>query len=118
MLKRPFWVLMAVLCIVFSSASKRLIEQKLAPYFTSSEALGKKVKDGSRDKREFFKSTVQSEKQSPDNPGLDFSFPLATLIAVALIFLSGKDFSPTRYSRLPQLVAPLPLYLQIRKLQV
>lgn len=119
MLKRPLWVLMAVLCIVFSSASKRLIEMKMAPYFTVSQALGKKIKDGSREKREIYKSVIQPEKKHAGNNIPEFLFFLTALTSLAFILSYGRYYFQKGFAMQPYVTAnSLPLYLRVHRLQV
>jgi len=122
-LNHPQWLLMAVFCIVFSSASKRLIELRSDQRFyhscTSSQNIGKKLKDGSRDKREFFKTFVQSEKQHADNTIPGFLFFLSAFVSLAFIFLFNSYIRYFRFTRQPVIaVSAVPLYLQHRRLQV
>ena len=117
--KRFFLIVLALCCIVFSSASKKLIELKLAPYFTVSQALGKKIKDGSREKREILKLFVQSEQHSSDVSHPDVLFFMPALIALAFMFFGGILYRQTAFSkRQTASVNALPLYLHIRRIQV
>ena len=119
LLRRPFWILMAVLCIVFSSASKRLIELKMAPYFTASQALSKKLKDGSRDKREFLKSFIQSEKQNADSSIPELLFLCDALFAFAIIFFGCRNSGQKGFTGLSFVSISSPrLYLNQHRLQV
>lgn len=118
-LARPFWIMMAVFCIVFSSASKKLIEQRLAPFFTVSQSAGKKIKDGCRDKRDSFRLYVQSEKKSADT-----SIPEILFLLPALVYLAGLRFYRSDYSFcISKTLAAahcssLPLYLSDRNLRI
>jgi hypothetical protein len=119
-LKRPLVILMALLCIVFSSASKRLIEQRLAPYLTVSQTLGKKIKTGSRDKRHFFNAQIAPEHQAAPDLAPDLLFLVSSLAAAVLTFIFGARYT-TVFSSAFQ-VAPsataVPLYLRAHNLRV
>ena len=118
LLKRPFWILMAVMCIVFSGATKKLIEQKMAPYITISQALGKKIKDGSKDKRDCFKLVVHSEQQNADTAIPGILFFLSALIAIAGILFGTLLVHKVAIRKSPFTIAILPLYLRTHRLQV
>jgi len=120
LLKQPLWLLMAVLCIVFSSASKRLIEvraeQRFSHNSSASPATSKKIKDGSRDKRQFLQTFIQSEKNA-DSSIPEFLFFLSAL--VFLSFISSGVYNPVSFTKQPVISSgAIPLYLQVRKLQV
>jgi hypothetical protein len=118
-LKRHFWVLMAVLCIVFSSASKRLIEMKMAPYYTVYQALGKKIKDGCRDKRDSFKFFKQADSKRADTNNPEFLFFLSALAAFVIMLSSGRFFYQKSFTGHSFIVTgSLPLFLRTHRLQV
>ena len=111
--------MIAVCCILFSGASKKLIELKLAHNFTSSQLQGMKLKNGCRDKRDSFQLLVQSEKQGAGNSNPDILFFLPALISLAFIYLFGSYFHRGKILHEAHAVASrFPLYLYIRKLQV
>ena len=116
---RPIWLLIAVCCILFSGASKKLIELKLAHNFTTSQLQGMKLKNGCRDRRDSFRLFDQSEKKAADasNPEVLFSLPALSVLAFILLF--GAYFRRKGFL-LPAQNVPgnFPIYLFIRKLQV
>jgi len=125
MLKHPVWLLMAVFCIVFSSASKRLIELRLDERFnisyTTSQLINKKIKDGSRDKRDSFKTLVLAKKNQADNDKtqLESLFLFSSPAFLSSLYLSGPGISYSGFNKKAFIAfQALPLYLQIHKLQV
>jgi hypothetical protein len=116
---RPIWLLIAVCCILFSGASKKLIELKLAHNFTTSQLQGMKLKNGCRDKRDSFRLYDQSEKKAANASDPEFLFSLPALSVLAFIFLFGAYFRREGFL-IPAQDVPgnFPIYLFIRKLQV
>jgi uncharacterized MAPEG superfamily protein len=111
---------MALFCIVFSSASKRLIELRIDQHFNyaATATIGKKIK-GCRDKRDFFRTSIQSTSQQADNNSPEFFFFLSAFIAIALLYFFEGDLSKRIFKA--QVLAPgsvRPLYLHNRRLQV
>lgn len=115
-LGKTFWGIMAVLCVLFSSASKRLIQLKLAPYLTVNETAGKKLKDGCRDRKEKYKLVIRNYQKKPGKDVAQaHSGCFATvsnlglaprLIPSTIIFTPSTSFC----------AAGLPLYLSQRRL--
>ena len=119
-IKSYVWLLMAVFCIVFSSASKRMIEIKVNPAsYPTSAAFIKKIKDGSRDKREFLNKVIHADHlQTPDGVFSNL-FLLSALISFAVSFLltgiarEDDAMSPNKANPAVAL-----LYLRHHRLQV
>jgi hypothetical protein len=114
---------MAMFCIVFSSASKKLIELRLDQKFYHCYAIGnitnKRIKDGSRDRREHFQKSVQSIKNSPDDSNPDLLFIPPDDLSLSLVLSSFTHSCAAAVPIQPDVIADgLPLYLRIRKLQV
>jgi len=121
MLNQPQWLIMALFCIVFSSASKRLIELRIDQRFNyaATATIGKKIKDGSRDKREFFKSLSQSTTQRADDSNPVFFFAVSAFIAVALLYFFNGNLSQRVFKQQHENLAVVtPIYLNVRRLQV
>jgi hypothetical protein len=117
-IKRPLWIIMAVFCIVFSSASKKLIELHLAPYITVAEASGKKIKDGCRDRRQHLNAQVVHQASiAPDGSELPQFFISAFLTAAALLLAAGFVFKPSPRPGSAQ-PALLPLFIRHRNLRI
>ena len=118
-LRGHLWLLMAVFCIVFSSASKKLIEQKVNPTYYAPLSFSKKIKDGSRDKRDYLnKITLSDKQQSQDNSGPVF-FLLSTLISIALLYLASNSIQSIIFKEQHLALRGIgSLYLQHHRLQV
>jgi hypothetical protein len=119
LVKRSFWIVLAVLCIVFSSATKKLIQQRVAPYLTISQSAGQKIKNGCRDKRHSLTPTVTSTTQSAPDLQPDVLFFLSALVSFAFLYQLAtrrQQAIPSRHSLF--YTGNQPLYLQYRKLQI
>ena len=119
LIKRPLWILMAVLCIVFSSASKKLIVQKLSPYLTVSQSISKKIKDGSRNKHQYLSASSYSVNQSEPETDAGINFYVTTLFTFALFSLNSFNKNAPSFvvhSERPGECDPL--FLQFRKLLI
>ena len=88
------WLFMAVFCIVFSSASKWLIEQKVNPayYYSPVATFNKKIRDNSRDKREYMYKITQAEKQQPADNELSAEFLIPSLFSLAQLCLPAGEY--------------------------
>ncbi len=118
--KRYIWLFMAVICIVFSSASKKIIEQKVDPaHYSSALSFNKRLKDGCRDRHEYLTKVVRAG--TAQTPGVDLNslFVLSALISLVLLSLydSHARLQTTQEQPLA-LAGPAPLYLQHHRLQV
>lgn len=113
---------MAMCCILFSSATKKLLElrfeRKVNPQYAASQVINKKIKDGCRDKRHYLKSKIQVVKQqAPDTDGQG-AFLLPGSISVSFFHYSEGQSGYVALHKQPVIAASLPLYLQHRRLQV
>ena len=118
--KSYFWLFMAVVCIVFSSASKKVIEQKVNPdLYYSALSFNKKIKDGSRERHEYLAKVTHTDNlQSPDN-AVPTIFFLATLFPLAFLFFSRSTATHTALKEQHlSLVGVRSLYLRDHRLEV
>ena len=114
--RRFFWGVMAVMCVLFSSASKRLIQLKLAPYLTVNEVQGKKLKDGCRDRKEKIKLVVKTPQQHPGKFVPDF---FCAFYGQAWRVTQRADMVYAGYAasaQVPDFAGGLPLYIRQRRL--
>lgn len=118
---RPLWLFMAMLCIVLSGPSKKLLEvrfdRKVNNHAPIGTLINKKIKDGTRDKRQYLQSVVHAGKQSPGNDG-QVLFIVPEIIAHLIpSFFEG---SYGRHNAIKQqvVIAFTPLFLLHRRLQV
>ena len=124
-INRAVWLVMAVLCIVFSSAFKRLIQLRadeksgIANNFTSTRSLSQNIKDGHRERHEY-QAIVQNDKQPSPLPSLHPASHLVYLIASrGFSVLYKANASRIRCNDLqPVFYGSLPLFLQFRKLEI
>ncbi len=118
-LKSYIWLFMALTCIVFSSASKRLIEQKVNPANYNAElSFNKKIKDGSRDKHEYLSKVVHGEKRQSSDDNFAVLVLLSALISLVLLYVS-EHVRQVKYKEQSLAFAGLlPVYLQHHRLQV
>ena len=118
-IKGYVWLLMAVFCIVFSSAFKRVIEIKTTPAsYSGSFAFSKKIKDGSRDKHQYSSAITNSDHQSAANSDLSILFFLSSFITLALLYLSTGTTRGFTFVGQPAIPRGRSLYLQHSRLQV
>ena len=121
-IRGALWLLVAVVCIVFSSASKRVIELRYNPAASSTHGFfDKKIKDGSRDKHTYFNAVSHSVQQSPVDHDNDLAalFLLSSFITLAYFyFYRGGNLLPVFSAQ--RVISPgcYPLYLQLGRLQV
>lgn len=115
-LRGLFWLLLAVICIVFSSASKKLIQQKTDPAaYYSTSTLDKKIKDGSRERREYLTNITQFvDLQSADLVNFALLF---TVVLSLVLYSRGKAPSKFQSERSGSLQLP-GLFLRHHRLQV
>lgn len=118
-LKGYTWLFTAVLCIVFSSASKKLIELKVTPAnYSSSHVFSKKIKDGSRDKRQYLNAIIHTDnQQSPDN-NFSVLFFLSSFITLALLYIYTGNLHQVILIQQPVISGGRRLYLRHSRLQV
>jgi hypothetical protein len=120
--QRPLWLLMAMFCVVFSSATKKLVElrfeRKVNPQYAAFQLVNKKIKDGCRDKRHYLKSKVQVVKQQAPDTDVQGSF----LAPDPVSFTFSPKFESFAHvvasGQQPTFAAALPLYLRHHRLQV
>ena len=94
-LRSLLWLALAAICIVFSSASKKVIEQKINPvYYHSALAFNKKVKDGCRDRHEYLAHVAGDVEHLSPADLLTATFFLAGLVFLASGYLSDRKHSP------------------------
>ena len=88
-MKSYLWLFMAVVCIVFSSASKKLIEQRVNPvFYYSALSFNKKLKDGFRERHEYLTKVIHADNhQSPDNTLPTVLF-LTSLFSFAVLYFN------------------------------
>ncbi len=118
-LRSFLWLCLAVFCIVFSSASRKLIERKVNPSHFTQTFLSKKIKDGFRNKHNYTNRVSAADHvQFPDNaPIVPFLF--GTFISFALLFLLGGSINTFGFKEQHSPLGSLrPLYLRHRRLQV
>jgi hypothetical protein len=118
-LKSYIWLFIAVICIVFSSASKRLIEAKVNPSnYNPVLSFNKKIKDGSRDRHEYLTVVVHAGNGLASGDNIIVPLLLSALISLALLYSYGTPVQPVRKGQ-PLVVAGLvPMYLWHRRLLV
>ena len=113
------WLFMAVTGIVFSSASKRFIEQIVNPaHYNAELSFNKRIKDGSRDKHEYLSKVVHGEKRQSSDDSFAILVSLSALISLVLLYI-GNYSSQVKYKQQSTAFAGLvPVYLQHHRLQV
>ena len=118
--KSYLWLFMAVVCIVFSSASKKLIEQKVNPvFYYSALSFNKKIKDGCRERHEYLTKVVHADNhQSQDNTVPTVLF-LTTLFSFAFLFFSRSTVTRAKLEEQHLALAGVrSLYLRDHRLEV
>jgi hypothetical protein len=113
--------MIAVVCLFFSSAIKKLIQIKLDTVVaTSGQVQNAKIKDGCRERRQYLQVAIAAPQEKL--PGKGFN-PLQAYIHSIIprpyhVCHTQRQLTEKTYSRLVAAAQTLPLYLRIRKLQV
>jgi hypothetical protein len=118
-LKSLFWLFLALICIVFSSASKRLIQQKVNPQlYNSTLSFNKKIKDGCRDRHEYNTRVVRAANEFAPGDTISAVLYLGTLFSFAILFFEHRRAAYVAKEQHLALARVHSLYLRDHRLEV
>ena len=118
-LKSLLWLFLALICIVFSSASKKLIQQKVNPQlYSSALSFNKMIKDGCRDRHIYQTKLVQRDNQLAPGDTISSVLYFGTLFSFAILFFGRRIATPVAKEQHLALASVHALYLRDHRLEV
>lgn len=92
--------------------------RKVNPQYSAFQLVNKKIKDGSRDKRQYLKSKIQVVKQQAPDTDVQGAFLLPGINSIAFQHCVEMHEGGAYLKQQPAFARSLPLYLQHHRMQV